>query len=168
MFLDLHQGNIAFEIPGFDGTTEEKAMLSLDVPQCVPVITRNHLHHTDSLPRYLVVPGSLVDRVKQDDVRIKIVDLGEGPFVMTISILLLSIKSLQHSSAPKRPKSCTLHCKFGHRKPSSIISRHCPWLYTARGSTFGRLDAWCDLAQSIRHYQSDLSHRFMSSLRRVL
>ena len=53
-------------------------MMALGVPQCVPVITRNHLDQTDSHPKYLVLPGSLVEFVKQDDLRIKIVDLGEG------------------------------------------------------------------------------------------
>ena len=76
--LDLHQGNIAFEIPDLDGKLEEDAMMALGVPQCVPVITRDQAHHTDSLPKYLVIPGILVDCVKEGDTRVKILDLGEG------------------------------------------------------------------------------------------
>jgi len=53
-------------------------MMTLGLPQCVPVVTRDQLRHTDSLPKYLVLPGSLVECVKQDDIRIKIIDLGEG------------------------------------------------------------------------------------------
>ena len=76
--LDLHKGNIAVEIPDLDGKSEELAMMTLDPPQCVPVFTRDHLNQTDSLPKYLVLPGNLVQCVKQDDLRVKIIDLGEG------------------------------------------------------------------------------------------
>ena len=76
--LDLHKGNIAFEIPDLDGKPEENAMMTLGVPQCVPVFARDRLHQVDSLPKYLVLPGSLVEHVKQDDLRVKIIDLGEG------------------------------------------------------------------------------------------
>ena len=54
IFLDLHQGNIAFEI------------------------TRDQAHQTDLFPKYLVIPGVLVDCVKEGDTRVKILDLGEG------------------------------------------------------------------------------------------
>jgi hypothetical protein len=51
-------------------------------PQCVPVLTRDKLHQTDSLPKYLVRPGSLLEYLKRglklEDMRIKIIDLGEG------------------------------------------------------------------------------------------
>ena len=53
-------------------------MITLGVPHCVPVFTRDHRHQTDSHPKYLVLPGSLVGRVKPDDMRVKIIDLGEG------------------------------------------------------------------------------------------
>ena len=53
-------------------------MMALGVPQCVPVITRDQTHQTDSLPKYLVIPGNLVDCVKQGDTHVKILDLGEG------------------------------------------------------------------------------------------
>ena len=76
--IDLHKGNIAFEIPDLDGKSEEQAMTALGVPQCVPVITRDQLHQTNSHPKYRVIPGSLVECVKQDDLRVKIIDLGEG------------------------------------------------------------------------------------------
>jgi serine/threonine-protein kinase SRPK3 len=121
--LDLHKGNIAFEIPDLDGTPEEMVMITLGVPpHCVPVVTRDQLRQTDSLPKYLVFPGNLVDLVKQDDMRVKIIDLGEGSFV-TISTVLSSIKVLQHSSVPRYLKTCTPRYKFGHRRPSSTISR---------------------------------------------
>jgi serine/threonine-protein kinase SRPK3 len=76
--LDLHQGNIAFEISSLNGSSERKAMLTLGVPKCVPVITQCQSQHTDSLPKYLVDSGSLIGRVKQDDMHLKIIDLGEG------------------------------------------------------------------------------------------
>ena len=76
--LDLHKGNIAFEIPNLDGKSKENAMMTLELPHCVPVFTRDHLHQTDLLPKYLVLPGNLVEYVKQEDLRVKIIDLGEG------------------------------------------------------------------------------------------
>jgi len=77
---DLHQGNIMLEIPDLDGKSEENAMITLGVPQCVAVVTRDPRHHTDSLPKYLVIPGDLADCVEQDDIHVKIVDLGEAFF----------------------------------------------------------------------------------------
>ena len=53
-------------------------MMKLEVPQCIPVFPRNQQHQTNSLPKYLVIPGNLVDYVKQDDLHIKIIDFGEG------------------------------------------------------------------------------------------
>lgn len=53
-------------------------MMTLGLPGCVPVITRDDLHQTDSLPKYLVISGSLLEYVKREDMRIKIIDLGEG------------------------------------------------------------------------------------------
>lgn len=76
--LDLHKRNIAFEIPDLDGKSEESAMMTLGPPQPVSVSTRDHPDKADSLPKYLVYPGSLVEFVKLDDLRIKIIDLGEG------------------------------------------------------------------------------------------
>ena len=35
-------------------------------------------HQTDSLSKYPDIPGILVDCVEQGDVRVKILDLGEG------------------------------------------------------------------------------------------
>jgi hypothetical protein len=61
--------------------------MTLGVPQCVPVFTRDQLHQTDSLPKYLVLPGSLVECVKQDDLRVKIIDLGEGSLRWSQSFL---------------------------------------------------------------------------------
>ena len=76
--LDLHKGNIAVEISDFDGISEERAIMTLGPQECVPVITRDHRRQTDSIPKYLVLPGSLVECAKQDDLSIKIIDLGEG------------------------------------------------------------------------------------------
>jgi hypothetical protein len=57
-------------------------MIIPGVPRCVPVITREKLHQTDSLPRYLVRPGNLLNYLKPDlkreEMRIKIIGLGEG------------------------------------------------------------------------------------------
>ena len=55
-------------------------MTTLGVPTCIPVFARDQQHHTDSLPKYLVIPGSLADCVEQDDMHLKIVDFGEGCF----------------------------------------------------------------------------------------
>ncbi|KAF9780552.1 kinase-like domain-containing protein, partial [Thelephora terrestris] len=77
---DLHKCNIALEIPTLDGADEERAMMTLEVPQCVPVFARNQQHQSNSLPKYLVIPGNLVDCVKQDDIHVKIIDFGEAFF----------------------------------------------------------------------------------------
>ena len=53
-------------------------MNRLGFPDCVPVFTLDHRHQTDALPKYLVIPGSLFRCVDQNDMRIKIVDFGEG------------------------------------------------------------------------------------------
>ena len=76
--LDLHKGNIALGIPDLDGESEEGAMMTLGLLRCVPVFTRDRLRQSDSLPKYLVIPGSLVEYMGQDDTRITIIDLGEG------------------------------------------------------------------------------------------
>jgi len=55
-------------------------MMKLEVPQCIPVFPRNQQHQTNSLPKYLVIPGNLVDCVKQDDLHVKIIDFGEAFF----------------------------------------------------------------------------------------
>ena len=62
-------------------------MLNLGLPEFLPVLTRNRLHQTDSLPKYLVYPGSLAGRVKYDDVHIKIVDLGGGSLQVVLTVL---------------------------------------------------------------------------------
>ena len=76
--LDLHSGNIAFEIPTLDGKLERDAIITLGEPRCVPVLARDQLHQTDSLPKYLVSSGSPEDCVKQGDLRVKLIDLGGG------------------------------------------------------------------------------------------
>jgi hypothetical protein len=76
--VDLHKANIALEIPSLDGKSEESAMMALDVPQCIPVFTRDQRHHSNSLPRYLVIPGNLVECVDRENMHIRILDLGEG------------------------------------------------------------------------------------------
>ena len=60
-------------------------MMTLGLPQCVPVITLDKLHQTDSLPKYLVLSGSLLECVKQEDMRIKIIDLGEGSLYCSLN-----------------------------------------------------------------------------------
>jgi len=85
---DLHKGNIAFSIPNLDGNPEERAMMTLGPPQCVPVFTRDQLHQNISHPKYLVLPGSLIERVNQDDMRVKIIDLGEAFFSTEVPQIL--------------------------------------------------------------------------------
>ena len=75
---DLHVGNIAFEISDLDSKSEEGVIVTLGPQECVPVITKDHLRQTDSLPKYLIVPGKLGDRVERGNLRVKIIDLGEG------------------------------------------------------------------------------------------
>ena len=53
-------------------------MLAVGFPKCVPVLIRDQPYPTDSFPKYLVFPGNLIDTVDQDDLRIKIIDFGEG------------------------------------------------------------------------------------------
>ena len=52
--------------------------MALGIPHCIPVLTLDEKHQTDSLPKYQVVPASLLRYVKPEDMRIKIIDLGEG------------------------------------------------------------------------------------------
>jgi hypothetical protein len=57
-------------------------MKTLGVPECSPLIILDKLDQADSLPKYLVSPGSLLERVKRglkrEDMRIKIIDFGAG------------------------------------------------------------------------------------------
>jgi len=53
-------------------------MNTFGLPKCVPVFTRDQPYQTDSLPKYLVLSESLIDYVEQDDLHIKIIDLGGG------------------------------------------------------------------------------------------
>lgn len=76
--LDLHKGNIAFEISGLDGEPERNVYLTLGSPECVPTLTQNLQSQMNMLPEYLVRPGNLSDFVTRDNLRIKIIDLGEG------------------------------------------------------------------------------------------
>ena len=76
--IQAYKGNIAFEIPTLDRKSEENAMMASGVAQCVPVFIRDHQRQMDPHPKYLVIPGSLVEYVKRDDMRVKIIDLGEG------------------------------------------------------------------------------------------
>jgi len=81
--LDLYNCNIAFEIPDLDGKSEDDVIRAVGFPKCVPVFARHQPdatdpHRSDSLPKYLVRPTDLVENVDQNDLRIKIIDLGEG------------------------------------------------------------------------------------------
>ena len=67
-----------FEVANLDGKTEQGLIMAIGLPNCVPVLTRDRVYQADSLPKYLVLPGSLERFVKQDDLRIKIIDLGGG------------------------------------------------------------------------------------------
>ena len=50
----------------------------LGLPNAVPVFTRDRPHQSNSLPKYLVLSESLTERVKEDDLRVKIIDFGGG------------------------------------------------------------------------------------------
>ena len=80
-------------------------MTTLGVPQCVPVFTRDQRRHTESLPKYLVVPGCLADCVEQDNMRLKIIDLGEGSLLWSqLHRWTLSSSSfLQYRSSSRPP-----------------------------------------------------------------
>ena len=53
-------------------------MMALEVPRCVPVLVRDPQHHTDLLPKYLVIPGNLMDCVRHEDMQVQIINFGEG------------------------------------------------------------------------------------------
>jgi len=95
-------------------------MMSLGVPRCTPVITRDQLHQTNSHPKYLVMPGSLVECVKEDDLRIKIIDLGEGTLWVSRSCcrVLRSRSLFQCRSAPKLAHSVTSSGAGGDLQPT--------------------------------------------------
>ena len=76
--LDLHWGNIAFEVSDFDGMPEKNVIRTLGTPFCEPLITEDHRRQTESLPKYVVIAAKLEDHVKRDPLRLKIIDLGEG------------------------------------------------------------------------------------------
>ena len=69
-----------FEIPDFDGKPEGEVMNILGLPNTAPVFTRDLPYQSDSLQKYLVLSEGLVECVAQDDLHIKIIDLGEGSF----------------------------------------------------------------------------------------
>ena len=49
------------------------------LPKCVPALARDQSYQTDSLPKCLVISrDDLVEYVRLDDLRIKIIDLGGG------------------------------------------------------------------------------------------
>lgn len=100
---DLHKCNIAVEIPDLDGKAEESAMMALEVPRCVAVLTRDPQHHTDLLPKYLVIPGNLMDYVRQEDMKVKIIDFGEAFFSAEVPHDL-------HSPIQIRPPEAILNC----------------------------------------------------------
>ena len=53
-------------------------MLTVGYPKCVLVSIRGGPHQTDSFPKYQALPSNLVECVKHDYLRVKIIDLGEG------------------------------------------------------------------------------------------
>lgn len=75
---DLHQHNVVFEVANLDGKLEHDVLMTIGVPNCAPVLTRDRVHQAVSFPKYLVIPGSLESFLKQDDLHIKIIDLGGG------------------------------------------------------------------------------------------
>ena len=59
--------------------------MTLGLPKCAPVITLDRKHQTNSHPKYLVFSGSPIKSVKREDVRIKIIDFGEGSLLQSQS-----------------------------------------------------------------------------------
>ena len=133
---DLHKGNIAFEVPGLDGKSEENAMMTLGLPQCVPVFTRDNLHKTDSLPKYLVLSGSLLECVEQEDMRIKIIDLGEGSLFLVL-IVSLNIKFFVAFFSSEAPEN--LHTPLQVRAPEVLFNDLSTLLRIEYGP---RVDVW--------------------------
>jgi hypothetical protein len=101
-------------------------MMTLGVPQCVPVITRDQRHHTDSLPKYLVIPGNLAECVKQDDMHIKIIDLGEGSFTsFDLCRYTLNPHSIfQCRSSPRAAHAVARSGTGGHLESSLTDAQH--------------------------------------------
>jgi len=78
MKSDLCRDNTLFEIPDLDGKSEQDVLNTLGRPESEPLFTQDQSHQTESLPKYLVYPASLEKHVKLDDLRIKIINFGEG------------------------------------------------------------------------------------------
>ena len=76
--VDLHNSNIAFGVPDLDGKSERNVLMALGMPKCVLVFVLDQPHQLEFLPKYLVSPLDLTRCVKEDDLRVKIMDLGEG------------------------------------------------------------------------------------------
>ena len=84
---DLHKTNIVFETKDLDGVRQWNVLDDLVTPRCVPVLTQNPQDQADTLPKYLVRSAELLEVVEEDDLRIKIIDFGEGSSSSTPSLL---------------------------------------------------------------------------------
>ena len=95
-------------------------MNTVGLPECVPVFTQDRLRQTDSLPKYMVCPGNLVDHVRQDNLRIKIIDLGEGSLQRPKSCCqaLTSLSFLQYRGTSESTLSTTSSGAGGIIQPS--------------------------------------------------
>ncbi|RDL40057.1 Uncharacterized protein BP5553_00036 [Venustampulla echinocandica] len=81
---DLHSGNIAVSLPQLNDCLEQDIMDNA-CPEYVPVIARNPMHQTDSLPAYLVSAFNMIYYFAEEDLPIitedscvKIMDFGNS------------------------------------------------------------------------------------------
>jgi len=111
-------------------------MMTLGLPQCVPVFTRDNLHQTDSLPKYLVLSGSLLECVEQEGLHIKIIDLGEG-LLFLVSIVSLNTKSSVAFFSSEAPKD--VHTPLQVRAPEVLFNNLSTLLRIECGP---RIDVW--------------------------
>jgi len=102
--------------------------MTLGLLRCVPVFTRDRLRQSDSLPKYLVIPGSLVEYMGQDDTRITIIDLGEGSSWAQSRYRVLSSRSIfQHRSTSKFPHSVASSSTGDHVQSSPNVAQGRTW-----------------------------------------
>ena len=82
---DLHLGNLAICIPSIENQTMDDFMDFFRNPECIPVLTRDPSEDTKSLPKYLVLPISILEICNDilestpgHAICVKIMDFGNG------------------------------------------------------------------------------------------
>ena len=125
-------------------------MMTLGLPQCVPVFTRDNLHQTDSLPKYLVLSGSLLECVEQEDLRIKIIDLGEG-LLFLVSIVSPNTNFSVAFFGSEAPQNLNV-MKIQYMQADQSIG---PFIYQMIERGASARDAVCLLSSLHRHCVRD-------------